>query len=98
MTRYFKKPYKHNKSHHTSNDNHHPSTNHNSSLHSDKHTCKSHNTNNQIMEITGQAHTTKSTKSEPEHTKDPMTLTVLIATLTLHQIQNDYQRLMKLLR
>ena len=33
MTRYFKKSYKHNKSHNTSNDNHYPSTNHNSSLH-----------------------------------------------------------------
>ena len=30
MTRYFRKSYKHNKSHHTSNENHHPRTNHNS--------------------------------------------------------------------
>ena len=71
MTRYVKKSYKHNKSHNTSNNNHYPSTNHKSTLHLDKHTCKSCNTNNQVNKIIGQAHTSENTKSEPEYIKDP---------------------------
>ena len=53
MTVYFKKSYKHKKSYHTSIDSHHPSTNHNSAIHSDRHKCKSHKTNDQINEIIG---------------------------------------------
>ena len=70
MTRYFKKSYKHNRSHHTSIDNHHPSTNHNSSLHSDKYKCKSCNTNDQVKEIFGQTLISKNIKSEPKDIKD----------------------------
>ena len=62
MTRYFKKSYKHNRSHHTSTKNHHPSTNHNSSLHSDKQKHKLHNINDHINESIGQTHTSKNTK------------------------------------
>ena len=98
MTRYFKKSYKYNKSHHTSNNSHHPSTNHNSSIHSDKHKHKLQNTNDQVNEIIGQTCASKSTKSESEDIKDPMTPIVLISTLTLHQTQNDYHELMKLFR
>ena len=54
MARYFKKSYKHKKSHHISTDSHHPSTNHNSSMHSEKQKCKLHNTNDQVNEIIGQ--------------------------------------------
>ena len=98
MTGCFKKSYKHNKSHHINNGNHYPITNHNSPFHSDKHACKTYNTNDQIKEISGQTHTCKNIKSEPEDIKDPMTLTILIETLVLYQTQNDYHKLMKLLR
>ena len=98
MARYFKKSYKHNKPHHNSNDNHHPSTNHNSSLLSDKLTYKSHNTNDEVNKIICQAHTSKTQDKNLKILRTLMTLTVLIATLTLHQIQNDYHKLMKLLR
>ena len=70
ITRNFKKSYKHKKSHHANNDNNYPSISHNSSLHSDKHTCNTCNTSNQVNDITGQTWTSKNTKSEPEDTKD----------------------------
>ena len=57
MTKYFKKSYQHNKSHHTTTDCHHPSTNHNNAIHSDRHKYKSHKTNDQVNEIIGQTHT-----------------------------------------
>ena len=87
--------HKHNKLHHTSTDSHDPSTNLNSSFHLHKLKCKSHNTNDQLNEITGQTCASKNTKSKPEDIKDPLTLT---ATLTPHQTQNDHHKLMKLLR
>ena len=71
MTMYFKKSYKHNKSHCTSTDSHHPSVNHNSTIHTDKHKCKSRNTNDQVNNITGQTCASKNTKSKPEDIKDP---------------------------
>ena len=66
MTRYFKKSYKSGKSHHN-----YSNISHNSSFHSDKHTSKTHNPNDQVNKITGQTWTCKSTKSEPEDNKDP---------------------------
>ena len=69
MARFFKKSYKNNKSHHTSIDNHQCSTNNNSSIHSDKHKCKSHNTNDQVNKIIGQTCTSKNTKAEHEDVK-----------------------------
>ena len=97
ITRYFKQSYKHNKTHHSATDSHHASTNHNTT-HSDKHKCKSQNTSDQGNEIFGQTCASKNIKSEPEDIKDPITLTVQMATLTLHQTENDYHELMKLLR
>ena len=35
-----------------------------------KHTCKSHNTNDQVNEIIGQTHKSKNAKLEPEDIKD----------------------------
>ena len=71
MTRYFKKSYKHSKTHHNSTDSHQPSTNHYNATHPDKHKCKSHNTNDQVNEIIGQTCASKNRKSEPEDIKDP---------------------------
>ena len=51
---FFKKSYKHNKSHHTKNGNNYPSIIHNGSLHSDNHTCKAHNTIDQVNKIISQ--------------------------------------------
>ena len=45
MTRYLEKSYKSSKSHHANNYNNYPCIAHNSSLHSDKHTYKTHNPN-----------------------------------------------------
>ena len=98
ITRHFTKSYKHNKSQNTSNDNHHPSKDHNSTHHPDKHTLKSCNTNDQVNKIIGQAHNLKTQNWNLKILRTPMTLMVLIATLTLHQIQDDYHELMKLLR
>ena len=71
MTRYFKKSYKHNKPHFNNTDSQHPSTKHYNATHSDKHKCKSHNTNDQVNEIIGQTYASKTTKSDPEDIKDP---------------------------
>ena len=40
-------------------------------MHSDKHKCKFHNTNDHINEIVGQTSASKNTKWEPEDIKDP---------------------------
>ena len=40
----------------------------------------------------------KTQNQNPKILRTPMTLTVLIATLTLHQIQNDYHKLTKFFR
>ena len=69
MTRYFKKPYKHNKSHHNSTDSCHPCRSHYNVTHPDKHKCKFHKTNDQVKEIIGQTCASKTTKSEPEDIK-----------------------------
>ena len=82
--------------HHNSTDSHHPNKNHYNATHSDKH--KSHNNNDQVNEISGQTCASKTTKAEPEDIIDPMTLTVQIATLTLHQALNHYHDLTKLLK
>ena len=62
---------KHNKTHHSNTYHHHPSTNHYNAIHSDKHKCKSHTTNDQVNEIIAQTCTSKNSKSEPEDIKDP---------------------------
>ena len=94
MNKYFKNSYKHNKTHYNSTDSHHHSTKHYNTTDSDKHKCKSCNTSDQVNEIISQTHASKHPKS-PESIKDPMTLTVQTATLTLHQTWNDYHKLMK---
>ena len=71
MIRYFRKSYKSSKSQHTNIDNNYPHITHNNSLHSDKHTDKTHNPNDQLNEITGQTKTPASTETEPENTEDP---------------------------
>ena len=54
MMRYFKKSYESNNPHITNDYNNFTHTTHNSSLHLDKHTCKTHNPNDQVNKITGQ--------------------------------------------
>ena len=71
MTRYFKISYKHNKTHLSSTDSHHPSTNHYNTTYSDKHKCKFCNSNDEVNEIIGQTCASKNTISEPKHIKDP---------------------------
>ena len=85
----FKKSYKHNKTHHNHTNSHHPSTSHYNATHLDKHKLKSHNTNDQVNEIIGQTHASKTTNAEPEDTKDPH---------ALHQTPNNYHKVMKLLK
>ena len=82
MMKYFQTSYKHNKSNHDSTDNTHPRPHQYSTIHADKHKCKSHNTNDQVNEIIGQTHTPKTTMSELR-IKTHMTLTAQIVTLTL---------------
>ena len=62
MSQYFKKSYKHNKLHHTNIDNNYPSITHNSLPHSDKHTCKTHNSNDKVNKIIGQTQTARNIK------------------------------------
>ena len=50
--------------------NNYPHITQNSSLNPDKCVCKTHNSNDQVNEITGQMWTFRGTKSEPEDTKD----------------------------
>ena len=73
-----KNSYKSIKSHHANYYNNYHCTTHNSSLHSDKQTYETHNPNDQVNEITGQMQISKSTKTEPEDTKEPPTLKILI--------------------
>ena len=49
----------------------HPSTDYYNTTHSDKHKCKSCNTNDEVNEIIGQTHTPKNAISEHEDIKDP---------------------------
>ena len=51
MTKYFKKS---NKTHCDSTDSNHPNTNQYRMIHSDKHKCKHHNRNDQVIEIISQ--------------------------------------------
>ena len=70
MKKYFKKSYKHNKTHHDSTDSNDPSIKQYNITHVDKHKCKPCNTNDQVNEINGQTCTPKTAMSEPED-KDP---------------------------
>ena len=70
MTKYFKKSYKHSKSHPSDNDIHCLSTNNYSSPHSDKHKCKSHNNNDEVNEVINQTCTSNSLISEPKDSKE----------------------------
>ena len=53
MTKYFKKSYKHSKSHPSDNDTHHHSTKYYNTPHCNKHKCKSHNLKDEINEFIG---------------------------------------------
>ena len=75
----------------------HPSINQHNTSCADKHKCKPCNTNDQVNEIIGQTLTPKPTKSETED-KDPLDFDSLDSKFTLLQTQNDYHKLIKLLR
>ena len=98
MTRYFKKSYKHSKTHPSGTDSQHPSTNHYNKVHLDKHKCKSCNTSDEVNEIIGQACASKTKYQNPKVLKTPMTPTIWIASLSFLQTQNAYHELIKLLR
>ena len=98
MTKYFKKFYKNKKSLHTHNDSNQVRLMHNISSHSDRHTCKTHDTNGQINERDEQSQTPKILNQNLKTLRIPMTQIVLIAILIPHQIHNNYHDLMKSLR
>ena len=54
MTTFGTKSHKNITKHHDSADSNHPSANQYNTIHSDKQNCKSHNTSDQVNEITGQ--------------------------------------------
>ena len=70
MTKYFKWSYKNNKSHQVDNDKSYTHIPQHGSPHPDKHVCKTHISNDQANEITGQMQTFRGTKSEHEDTRD----------------------------
>ena len=71
MTRYFKKSYRQNRSHHSTTDTQYLSTNNNNAINLNKHKHRSCNTNDQVNEIVSQICTSKNIKSDPEDIKDP---------------------------
>ena len=70
MTKYFKKSCTCNKSYPHDNGIHHINTNHYSTLHSDKHKCKSHNNNDEVNEVINQTHTSNSMTPEHKDSKE----------------------------
>ena len=88
MTQYFKKSFKYHKTHHNNTDNHHPSMKYYNATHSNKHRCKSHNTSDHVNEIISQTSASKTINQTLMTSMTPMTMRVLIVTLTPHQTQN----------
>ena len=65
MTKYFKRSYKHSKSHPSNNGSHHLNTSNYSTPHSDKDKHKSHINNDEVNEVINQTHISNNTPSEP---------------------------------
>ena len=70
MTKYFKKLYKHSKSHPSDNGSHHLNANHYITPHSSKHKHKCHNSNDEVNEVIDQTHIPNSITSEPKDSKE----------------------------
>ena len=90
MTKYFKRPYKHSKSHFSDNSTHHNSTNHYRNSHPDRHKHISCNNNGEVNEIINQTAYPIMYNQNMKIMKNTMTQTVLIAYLIPPQTWNDY--------
>ena len=99
MITYFKRSYKHSKSHPSDNTTCHSSTNHYSNSHADRHKQKSCNNNDKVNKIINQNCTSNNTPSELENSKEHYDSDSSDSTYSiLLQTQNDYHRKYKIIK